>query len=127
MLSTVVEHTYRAETKQYSERNSLAIYKYAKQKLGMIHRAKHNGDSVTLEYRIMPHLNKSVVEKAFEGMSPEMLQAMNIRETRGRIAFDIPENYTASRSIKEFLAPKQREQRINNIYQSVIAEKQKER
>lgn len=127
LLSTVVEHTYRAETKQYSERNSLAIYKYAKQKLGMIHRAKHNGDSVTLEYRITPHLNKSVVEKAFEGMSPEMLQAMNIRETRGRIAFDIPENYTASRSIKEFLAPKQREQRINNIYQSVIAEKQKER
>ena len=127
LLGTVVEHTYRAETRQYSERNSLEIYKYAKQKLGMIYHLKHNGDSVTFEYRIAPHLNKSDVEKAFEGMPPEMLEAMNIRETRGRIAFDIPENYTAARAIKKFLIPRQREQRINNIYQSIIAEKQKDR
>lgn len=93
----------------------------------MIYHLKHNGDSVTFEYRIAPHLNKSDVEKAFKGMPPEMLEAMNIRETRGRIAFDIPENYTAARAIKKFLIPRQREQRINNIYQSIIAEKQKDR
>ena len=109
LMGTVIEHTYRSHICQYSERNSLKLYAYIEDMLGTPYKTTHNGKSVTFEHHKTPYLGVKQIQKSFAGLPQEMIEEMNIRETKDSLAYDIPENWSASEEIEKFLEIKDNE------------------
>lgn len=109
IMGVVIEHTYRNYVNQYSEKNSLKLYPYIEDTLGTPYKTTHNGRSVTFEHHKAPYLGVKQIQKCFEGLPQEMIEEMNIRETKDSLAYDIPENWSASKEIEKFLELKDKE------------------
>ena len=109
IMGLMIEHTYRNCVNQYSEKNSLKLYPYIEDTLGTPYKTTHNGKSVTFEHLKTPYLGVKQIQKSFEGLPQEMIEEMNIRETKDRLAYDIPENWSASKEIEKFLELKDNE------------------
>lgn len=109
IMGLMIEHTYRNYVNQYSEKNSLKLYPYIEDTLGTPYKTTHNGKSVTFEHHKTPYLGVKQIQKSFAGLPQEMIEAMNIRETKDSLAYDIPENWSASKEIEKFLDLKDKE------------------
>ena len=109
IMGLMIEHTYRNCVNQYSEKNSLKLYPYIEDTLGTPYKTTHNGKSVTFEHHKTPYLGVKQIQKSFAGLPQEMIEAMNIRETKDSLAYDIPENWSASKEIEKFLDLKDKE------------------
>ena len=109
IMGLMIEHTYRNYVNQYSEKNSLKLYPYIEDTLGTPYKTTHNGKSVTFEHLKTPYLGVKQIQKSFEGLPQEMIEEMNIRETKDSLAYDIPENWSASEEIEKFLELKDKE------------------
>ena len=64
---------------------------------------------MTFEHLKTPYLGVKQIQKSFEGLPQEMIEEMNIRETKDSLAYDIPENWSASEEIEKFLELKDKE------------------
>lgn len=126
LMGYIIEHTYRGQVNQYSERNSTKLYYHIKSILGMPHKTIHNGKSVTFEHLISPRLDIEKVRKCFQDMPTEILEEMNIRENKGRIAYDIPENWSASKKIEDFIKQKEREDKTELIILQALNKQRQE-
>ena len=109
LMGTIIEHTYRSHISQYSERNSIKLYPYIEDTLGMPYKTTHNGKSVTFAHHKTPYLGIEQVIKSFKDMPEEIIEEMNIRENNESIAYDIPENWSANKKIEDFIAIKEKE------------------
>ena len=110
-IATIIEHTYRQATGQYSERNTLDLYKYTKSFLGEPLETVHNGQSVTHKYKATNKLCIERVQDVFAMIDPLFRKDMNIRleeikEVDGKvnkyILYDVPETWAARVKVLDF-------------------------
>ncbi len=120
IMGWMMEYTYRNLVNQYSERNSLKLYPYIEDTLGIPYKTTHNGKSVTFEHHKTPYLGIAQVVRGFKDLPPEILEEMNIRENQDSIAYDIPEKWSATKEIENFLAIKEKEDAEADTLQETV-------